>query len=201
MNGEPSDRLGLVRFAGRPPTAWRNGHGSTRELARRLLGVRGPDFVWRISVAEVTEDAEFSTFPGVERTVVPIWGQGLGLDVDGVHTDVALFQPFAFSGEAHTSVQPVDGPARVLNVMTKSSRMVAHVEVVDLADGRPVTIAGATSWVQLTGSATVTEAHGDTATLDPLDALVPRQRVRLVHGTGLAAVVAMTNYRAYHAAG
>lgn len=200
MNGEPTDRLGLVRYVDRPPVRWRNGHGATRELAKRLLGVRGPDFVWRISVAEVTQDAEFSTFPGAERTIVPIWGQGLGFDVDGAHTDVGLFEAFAFSGEAQTFVQPAGGPARVLNVMTKTSRMVAHVKVVDLAAG-PLSIAGATSWVQLTGAARVTESRGDSGTLDPLDALVPRQRVRLIHGTGLAAVVAMTNYRAFHDAG
>ncbi|MDQ2757815.1 MAG: HutD family protein [Actinomycetota bacterium] len=200
MNGEPTDRLGLVRFADRPAVPWRNGHGSTRELAKRLLGVVGPDFVWRISVAEVTQDAEFSTFPGVERTIVPIWGQGLGLDVDGAHTDVGLFEPFAFSGQAQTFVQPKGGPSRVLNVMTKTSRMVAGVKVVDLVGG-PVSVAGAASWVQLTGAATVTGSRGDSGRLDPLDALVPRQRVRLVHGTGIAALVTMTNYRAFHDAG
>ncbi|MEO3937144.1 HutD family protein [Dermatophilaceae bacterium Soc4.6] len=200
MNGEPTDRLGLVRFSDRPAVPWRNGRGSTRELAKRLLGVVGPDFVWRISVAEVTEDAEFSTFPGVERTIVPIWGQGVGVDVDGAHSQVGLFETFAFSGEAQTCAQPLGGPSRVLNVMTKRSRMVANVKVVDLGAGS-VSIAGATSLVQLTGWATVTESRGESATLDPLDALVPRQRVRVVHGTGLAAVVAMTNYRAFHDAG
>ena len=200
MNGEPTDRLGLVRFADRPAVPWRNGHGSTRELAKRLLGVVGPDFVWRMSVAEVTHDVEFSTFPGAERIIVPIRGQGLGFDVDGVHTEIGLFETLTFSGQAQAFAQPQGGPARVLNVITKTSRMVAHVKVVDLGAG-PVSIAGATSWVQLTGTATVTESRGGNAVLDPLDALVPRQRVRLVHGTGLAAVVSMTNYRAFHDAG
>ena len=199
MNGEPTDKLGVVRFADREPTSWKNGHGSTRELAKRLLGGTGPDFVWRLSIAEVTEDAAFSTFPGVERTATLIWGRGMELEVDGTTTVLEPFTPFAFPGGAETFARPTGGPARLLNVMTTSNRMSAGVEVHDLAAGGPVSVAGATTFVQLTGEGVATATDGSTAVLAPLDVLVPRQRVRLVHGTGLAAVVRMTNYRTYHA--
>ena len=198
MNGSPTDRLGVERFADKPPRPWNNGHGSTRELARRLLGVVGPDFVWRISVAEVTEEVELSTFHGVRRTVMPVHGGRLTLDVDGQHHVVQPFESFAFDAEARVFARPEDAPVQILNVMTKAARMVAQLDVVDLAEGSH-SIAGATSWVQLTGSASVHTTDDRQADLAPLDTLVPRPRVRVLHGTGLGAVVRMTNYRAYHA--
>lgn len=198
MNGTPTDRLGVERFADKPPRPWNNGRGSTRELARRLLGVVGPDFVWRISVAEVSDEVELSTFHGVQRTVMPVHGGGMTLDVDGVTHAVAPFESFRFDAEARVFARPDDGAVQILNVMTKSARMVAQVDVVDLADGAH-SIAGATSWVQLTGSASVHTTDDRQADLVPLDTLVPRPRVRVLHGTGLGALVRMTNYRAYHA--
>ncbi len=191
------DRLGLVRFSERPPTQWRNGHGSTREMAKRLLGGTGPDFVWRLSIAEVTEDSEFSSFPGVDRSATLIWGDGLTLEVDGSEQVMTPFEPFRFPGQARTFARPIGGPVRILNVMTKVNRMSAGITVLDLDDGKPVSIAGATCLVQLTGGSTAHAGDGASAELLPLDILTPRPRVRLIAGTGLVAVVRMENYRAY----
>jgi len=193
------DPLGLVRFDDRPATRWRNGRGSTREVAARLLGVKGPEFVWRLSVAEVTDDVEFSTFPGVERTATLIEGDGLSLVVDGTEQVLRPDEPFAFDGEAETFARPTSGAVRVLNVMTKRNRMSARVRVEDLSDGKPVSVAGATVFVQLTGASTAYAADGVSAQLGPLDALTPRARVRLIVGTGRVAVVRMENFRAYRA--
>jgi len=193
------DPLGLVRFDQRPATRWRNGRGSTREVAARLLGVKGPEFVWRLSVAEVTDDVEFSTFPGVERTATLVDGDGLSLDVNGSEQVLRPYEPFTFDGEAETFARPTAGPVRLLNVMTRTNRMSARVRVEDLSDGRPVTVAGATVFVQLTGGSTAYAADGASADLGPLDALTPRPRVRLLVGTGRVAVVRMQNFRAYRA--
>ncbi len=192
------DPLGLVRFDERPATPWRNGHGSTREIAARLLGVVGPDFVWRLSVAEITEECEFSTFPGVERTATLIDGDGLALNVAGAEHTLRAYQPFAFDGEAQTHAVPTSGAVRIVNVMTKTARMSAQVRVEDLSTG-PITVAGATVFVQLDGSSTAVAANGTSARLGRLDALVPRPRVRIIAGTGKVAVVRMENYRAYRA--
>ncbi len=194
-----SDSLGLVRFEQRPSTRWRNGRGSTREVAARLLGVTGPEFVWRLSVAEVTEDVEFSTFPGVERSATLIDGHGLALVVGGTPHVLRTYEPFSFDGESATFARPSSGPVRLLNVMTRINRMSARVRVGDLSDGRPVTVAGATVFVQLTGGSTAYAADGASAELGPLDALTPRPRVRLLVGTGRVAVVRMQNFRAYRA--
>ena len=45
---------------------WKNGAGWTTEIAARPDG----DFDWRLSVAEVDEDSEFSRFPADDRTLL-----------------------------------------------------------------------------------------------------------------------------------
>jgi environmental stress-induced protein Ves len=191
--------LGIVRSGDREATPWRNGRGSTREIARRLLGVRGPHFVWRVSVAELVGDCELATFPGVERSATLIDGDGLVLDVAGVTHELGPYQTVRFDAEAQTRARLTRGAVRILNVMTVSSRMSARVEVVDLSTDRPLTIAGTTLVVLLSGEASVYAADGASGTLAPLDALVARPRVRLVSGTGRAAVVRLENFRAWRA--
>ncbi|MEO7236024.1 MAG: HutD family protein [Lapillicoccus sp.] len=198
MAGTPSS-LGIVRSAEREPTPWKNGHGATREIARRLLGVRGPRFVWRVSVSDVTQDADLARFPGVERSATLVDGDGLTIDVAGEQHVLEPYGSVRFDGEAETRLRLAGGPVRILNVMALSSRMSARVEVVDLSTERPLTIAGTTLVVLLSGAAQVHAADGATGTLALLDALVARPRVRVVSGTGRAAVIRMENYRAWRA--
>jgi uncharacterized protein len=191
--------LGIVRSGDREAMPWRNGRGSTREIARRLLGVRGPGFVWRVSVAELVGDCELAPFPGVERSATLIDGGGLALVVAGDTHGVGPYETVRFDAATETWARLTHGAVRILTVMTVSSRMSARVEVVDLSTDRPLTIAGTTLVVLLSGEASVHAADGASGTLAPLDALVARPRVRLVSGTGRAAVVRLENYRAWRA--
>jgi environmental stress-induced protein Ves len=191
--------LGIVRSGDREPTPWKNRQGSTREIARRLLGVRGPRFVWRLSVSDLVQDADLASFPGVERSATLIHGEALTLDVAGEKHDLLPFEPYRFDAEAETHARLTHGPVSILNVFTVSARMSARVQIVDLSTERPLTIAGTTLVVLLSGSAHVYAADGASGTLAPLDALVARPRVRVVSGTGRAAVVRMENFRAWRA--
>src|SRR5690606_14777098 len=47
---------------------WRNERGWTREIYRHPEG--SGDWEWRVSIAEVDQDAPFSTFPGCDRELV-----------------------------------------------------------------------------------------------------------------------------------
>ena len=194
-----SHSLGVVRSGDREPTPWKNGQGATREIARRLLGVRGPHFVWRISVSDIHADADFGAFPGVQRSTTLIHGDGMVLDVAGTARELVPFEPSTFDGAAEAHARLSHGPVSILNVFTVASRMRSAVRIVDLSDGRPLSIAGATVLVLLGGHASVYAAEGTNGNLAPLDALVPRPRVRLVSGSGMAAVVRMENYRAWRA--
>jgi environmental stress-induced protein Ves len=109
----------LVRRAEHVVVPWRNGRGTTTELAVEPPGAtfdRG--LRWRLSAAAVTEDGPFSRFAGLTRTLVLLDGPVLELEVDG--QVVRLDRPFAlarFPGGATTGGRVPEGPVRDLNWM------------------------------------------------------------------------------------
>lgn len=58
---------------------WKNGLGHTTELAINDGG-NLDDFDWRLSIASVVNDGEFSNFSGYQRNLILIDGLGLTLD-------------------------------------------------------------------------------------------------------------------------
>jgi environmental stress-induced protein Ves len=56
---------------------WRNGSGTTLEIAREPIA--GSDFLWRLSLATVAADGPFSNYTGYRRSVTLIAGEGLRL--------------------------------------------------------------------------------------------------------------------------
>lgn len=112
----------VVPRASQRRTRWRNGAGWTTELAAR------PDcgeFDWRISVAEIEGDCEFSRFPGIDRGIVVLDGAGFTLDVDGQPPAVlrAGGPPYAFTGDVAARCATAGGPSRAFNVMTRRGRI------------------------------------------------------------------------------
>lgn len=97
---------------------WKNGAGWTSEVFRCP---DADDWNWRVSLAEVETDAPFSTFPGVERALVLLEGEGMRLRFDdGEVRD--LLPPCGmqrFAGERPLVGQLVDGPSRDFNLMWK----------------------------------------------------------------------------------
>ncbi|HET6604986.1 MAG TPA: HutD family protein [Xanthomonadaceae bacterium] len=55
---------------------WRNGLGWTREILREPTGEA---WLWRASVAEIDADCTFSEYPGCDRALVLLGGDGLRL--------------------------------------------------------------------------------------------------------------------------
>ena len=101
---------------------WKNGGGACRELALHPAGAA--EFDWRLSVAEVERDSEFSRFPGIDRSILVLSGGGFALLV-GDDPPVRLrpgAPPFAFAGERVTRCVVAGGPSRDFNVMTRRGR-------------------------------------------------------------------------------
>jgi len=97
------DHLGVVRFQDLTPVPWRNGGGVTREVVS--AGGSGPlSFEWRISIAEVSHAGPFSTFPGVDRIITVIEGEGMDLVIDGVEHVLGLHEPLSFDGGSQTGL-------------------------------------------------------------------------------------------------
>ena len=98
---------------------WRNGLGTTVELLKQDLP-SGDGFAWRLSMADVTSDGEFSNFSGYDRSLLLLEGNGLTLLSDG--REQALSEPLQvarFRGEGPTCARLHDGPIRDFNVMTQ----------------------------------------------------------------------------------
>lgn len=105
---------------------WSNGLGWTREIARE------PEqgaFDWRVSIAEVDRDAPFSAFPGVERELVLLSGDGMRLSV-GEDPPLDLLPPHGrirFSGERAARAELIGGPTTDYNLMWRPDRVDASL--------------------------------------------------------------------------
>jgi environmental stress-induced protein Ves len=71
----------IVRASECRTTAWKNGGGSTTEIAVAPPGASLDDFDWRISMARVASDGPFSEFPGIDRTLAIVKGNGMSLAI------------------------------------------------------------------------------------------------------------------------
>ncbi len=106
----------LLPAAGYRRERWRNGLGWTHEILR--LPAQG-DWAVRLSVAEVEQAAAFSAFPGIEREIVLLQGEGMRLDFDDGEQAV-LVPPFGrlrFAGERPLTGVPLGGATRDFNAM------------------------------------------------------------------------------------
>lgn len=123
-----AERLALSSL---PATPWKNGGGTTREIAVFPSGAGFDAFGWRLSVAEVERDGPFSGFPGVDRTIVLLRGAGMRLrDIrgGGEHALTDAGAPHAFAGEATIEARLIDGATSDFNVMTRRGQWSAKVE-------------------------------------------------------------------------
>ncbi len=170
---------------------WRNGAGLTTELAGDPPGGGSSvDFAWRVSLAEVTADCDFSVFPGVDRTIVLIEGPAMTLRLPGAEHILTPYEPFSFDGGLEVRCR-VAGPTRDLNVMTRRGRASASVSIETLSPGRaPLTIAKAAPLVIvcLSGSATlqtedvsVAMGPGDIAELTEPLSTIGDGRLAVIH--------------------
>ena len=99
---------------------WKNGGGTTAEVAAFPEGSGFNTFGWRISMADVASDGPFSVFPEIDRTLIVVEGEGIELDVEGIAYPLDKTSPkLSFSGDDITTGRLVSGPIRDLNVMTR----------------------------------------------------------------------------------
>ncbi len=99
---------------------WKNGGGTTAEVAAFPEGSGFETFGWRVSMADVASDGPFSLFPGIDRTLIVVKGNGIELDVEGVAYPLDRASPkLSFSGDDITTGRLLSGPIRDLNVMTR----------------------------------------------------------------------------------
>ena len=110
---------------------WKNGGGHTLEIASEPPGAGTTAFAWRVSVADIERDGPFSAFPGVDRTLVLIEGNGMRLSSGSGAVDVrTAYEPVRFPGESAPDCALVDGPTRDFNLMVRRGTVRGDVVVV-----------------------------------------------------------------------
>jgi len=121
---------------------WRNGGGTTWEIARgRIDGLDDGDWHWRFSLAEIAADGPFSVFPHVDRLLSVVAGAGIALTIDGAEPRrLALGDGIEFRGESAVACALLAGPTRDLNLMV--DRRVARL--VPGGEGRRIAAAEGT---------------------------------------------------------
>lgn len=114
----------LIPFAGLAPAPWKNGGGSTTEIAIAPVGATLDKFDWRISLATISASGPFSVFPGVDRTLALVDGAGVVLDIaDEGRFVLGEDDPIVeFAGESQVMATLTLGPTTDFNVMTDRAR-------------------------------------------------------------------------------
>ena len=106
---------------------WKNGGGSTTELAIFPAGADLDNFIWRLSTAQVAVDGPFSNFPGIDRTLAMLSGAGLilhtkaeqGTTPSGAVHLTQNSAPYCFAGELAVAAELAEGSVSDLNMMTR----------------------------------------------------------------------------------
>jgi environmental stress-induced protein Ves len=119
---------------------WKNGLGHTTELAISDGGSLD-NFDWRLSIASVVNDGDFSNFAGYQRNLVLIEGNGLTLDHRNGKIDklTQLLDIARFDGASKTYGALVNGGIKDFNIMT--NQMAFTPEVNGYIEQQTVTVA------------------------------------------------------------
>jgi environmental stress-induced protein Ves len=117
----------IIRYSELVVIPWKNGAGVRRDLLSGELsepqGSITANSTWMLSLADLNQDAPFSSYPGVSRWFMPI-GDGrltLVFKVGEANHPVALngtSEAHFFSGDDELTMLLHDGPMKALNVMT-----------------------------------------------------------------------------------
>ena len=113
-----------------PPSPWKNGGGTTREL---LAWPSAQNWSWRMSVAEVESSGPFSAFEGVQRWFAVLAGAGVRLDMgqpphQHSHTVTASGAPLCFDGGSPAHCSLLGGATQDFNLMLRKGSAQGRME-------------------------------------------------------------------------
>lgn len=112
-------RAQVLRYTSYLSMPWRNGRGTTLEIAREPA--IGEEFAWRLSLADIAEDGDFSAYPGYGRALTLVAGEKLHLRFRG-HGQVFLSptrRSTRFEGEWQTHCAIPQGRCTDLSLIVR----------------------------------------------------------------------------------
>ncbi|MYN39193.1 HutD family protein [Duganella sp. FT109W] len=169
----------LIQYASLHPAPWKNGGGSTTEIAVSPAGATLDNFDWRVSLATIAQDGPFSSFPGIDRSLALVHGDGVLLDFGDERFVLSPSEPlieFAGEDEVHatvTGLQTTD-----FNVMTRRGQCRHRLELLTvrgkqtlkrrsattllfLADGESLSLGSARERIAMVRYDTLVMAEGE----------------------------------------
>ncbi len=167
----------ILRSADHRRMPWKNGGGETTEVIVSPANAGLDDFDWRVSMARVETDGPFSSFPGIDRTLAILEGEGLVLKLEG-RIPIGLTsrsEPLPFPADVPTSAGLIGGPIVDLNVMSRRGKVRHSVERLHLGKDEAVdlpTLNGSILILCHRGTIVVSIGDSGPVTLGPLDAAV-----------------------------
>jgi environmental stress-induced protein Ves len=162
----------VIRAADCRHMPWKNGGGQTIEIAVSPEGAGLDDFDWRLSRARVESDGPFSLFPGVDRTLAVLEGEGILLGVEG-RIPFGLTrdsEPFSFPADVPTHAALISGPITDLNLMTRRGKAVHSMHRLAVRADSNIAIE-ADEFLLFCLSGAVRICDNDALRLGPLDTL------------------------------
>ena len=142
---------------------WKNGGGWTTELAAKPSADSPTGVDWRISIAEIDSDGDFSTFPQCDRFIALLDGNGMRLDF--AEAPAALLETrlhfVKFSGDWHSRGSLLDGSVRDFNVIARREAMQTRVLHRPLVDSMHFSVWGEATWFVYLAAGAATLRCGD----------------------------------------
>jgi environmental stress-induced protein Ves len=164
----------ILRAADYKVMPWKNGAGSTTEIAVSPDGGALDDFDWRVSMARVAEDGAFSLFPEIDRTLLVLDGAGMVLTTTG-HGSARLDSetaPYAFPGHRDTYATLIGGPIVDLNIMSRRERVRHRVKRIEIDALQKFSISSVTTMIFVEHGAISVHADDIAAELSGHDCIV-----------------------------
>ena len=127
---------------------WKNGGGTTTEIVIHPEGAGWNDFQWRVGIADIRQSGPFSSFPGIDRSIMLLDGApgaGMTLAFDGTAVELAQGEFFDFPGDAITHGTLRGSHVRDFNVMSRRSAFSHRCDRSSLAPGQVLRL-GACEW-------------------------------------------------------
>ena len=116
---------------------WKNGLGTTQDVVLLPSGSVHETFDCRIAISPIPNTARFSSFPGIDRVLTLIRGNGLTLDFDGRKNHLSLSQNIEFDSALAPKGTP-EGEVSVINVMVRRGVWkIAECQVLTDLDAMP----------------------------------------------------------------
>lgn len=164
----------ILRSADYKMMPWKNGGGVTTEIAVFPPDAGLDDFHWRVSTARVEQSGPFSIFPGVDRSLSLLDGEGITLKIQGwvPFGMMRRYEPLVFPADVPTEAMLMSGPITDLNVMTRRGFYESEVQLVEVRGKLALPSADEVSVLIAEGEGISIENGGSTVKLARCDALL-----------------------------